>query len=237
MARLRHRRAIAVATLACVALSALLHAMVGSLGTLLHFPPSQPAIGQHAVLLSIVHFETRTPRPTPTPTPPPPILHVLPKPPAPPARAHPAIFATHPIRRGPNSAPGNPGPRAGPPVALPQPTAVAEIPTPEPAATPNPVETPIDARDQIIDATFRHEVKPRYPEMASFRGEEGTVIILLTIGPDGKVLEVRIAQSSGSLVLDQEALYSARASSYYPPEIDGKPAIMTYRVVYTFQLS
>lgn len=234
MARFSQRRAIAVVTLAFIALSAVLHATFGSLATLMHFPSSQPVIDQEAVLLSIVHFETRTPRPMPTATPPP-ILQPPPWPPAPSAHLHPTIFTRRAIKRGPSVMPALAKP--GLLVAPPQPTAIPATPTPGPIDTPNPVETPIDARDQIIDAAVKHLVKPRYPEMASFRGEEGTVIILLTIGPDGNVLDTRIAQSSGSLSLDQEAVYAAKHSSYFPPEIDGKPAIMTYRVVYTFQMS
>jgi protein TonB len=103
--------------------------------------------------------------------------------------------------------------------------------------TPTPVETPVDARDRIVAATFRHEVRPVYPDIAKYGDQEGTVVVLATIGPEGRVLSARIAQSSGSLAIDAEALRAAQASSYYPPEIDGKPAIMTYRIVYTFQLT
>jgi protein TonB len=103
--------------------------------------------------------------------------------------------------------------------------------------TPAPVETPVDARDRIVAATFRHEVRPVYPDIAKYGDQEGTVVVLATIGPEGRVLSARIAQSSGSLAIDAEALRAAQASSYYPPEIDGKPAIMTYRIVYTFQLT
>lgn len=234
MSRASQRRAIALLTFVFILLSAALHGTFGSLGTLVHFKTETPVAEQRAFPIIIQRLpKTPTPHPTPTPTPPP--VRLPPRPQLPQAPKHPAI-PLHPTVHAPTIR--APTTNDGAIVSQPQPTVVASA-TPQPATpeTPTPVETPIDARDQIIDASFRHEVKPRYPEMATVDGAEGTVVVLLTIGPDGNVLSARVAQSSGSLVLDQEALYAAKASSYYPPEIDGKPAIMTYRIVYTFQLS
>lgn len=88
----------------------------------------------------------------------------------------------------------------------------------------------------IIAAEFDHRVIPPYPSMAVDARWEGTVIVLLTIGPDG-VIEAHVGTSSGYAVLDRAALRAAEESTYRPPELNGKPAIETYRVIYTFNLS
>jgi protein TonB len=75
-----------------------------------------------------------------------------------------------------------------------------------------------------------------YPEEAQRTGEEGTVIVLLTIGPDG-VSDVRIWESSGYPALDREALRAAKESTYSVPEVNGEPATETYRVIYTFSIN
>jgi len=61
--------------------------------------------------------------------------------------------------------------------------------------------------------------------------------VLATVGPKGTVMSVSIEQSTGNKLLDDSALAAARASRFVPPEIDGKPATETYRIVYTFDLS
>ncbi|HET6893911.1 MAG TPA: TonB family protein [Candidatus Baltobacteraceae bacterium] len=52
----------------------------------------------------------------------------------------------------------------------------------------------------------------------------------MVIGPDGKVLETHIAQSSGSRALDEAALDAARETTYTPKIVcpyrcDRKPAV------------
>jgi protein TonB len=51
---------------------------------------------------------------------------------------------------------------------------------------------------------------PRYPADAIRQRHQGTVMLLLTIGPDGRPRQVTVDQSSGYAELDQAAIESAR---------------------------
>ena len=86
----------------------------------------------------------------------------------------------------------------------------------------------------VVDARFVDRVEPVYPDIAKEQGVGGTAIVLATIGSDGRVISVSIDQSTGNRQLDSAAAAAARSSRFEPPEIDGKPATETYRIVYTF---
>jgi len=110
-------------------------------------------------------------------------------------------------------------------------------PSPGPVGVASPAASaPADYRYIIVSARFIHRVQPDYPEQARTMGEEGTVIVTLTIGPDG-ISDVRVWESSGFTLLDQEALRAAKESTYSIPEVNGEPATETYRVIYTFSLN
>lgn len=108
-----------------------------------------------------------------------------------------------------------------------------------PSEAPEPLSSPmsVDARDIIISARFLHRVEPTYPEDAIVEGAEGTVIVLVTIGPDGSPSDVRVWVSSGNAALDRAALVAAERSTYAPPEVNGVPATQTYRIIYTFYVN
>ena len=88
----------------------------------------------------------------------------------------------------------------------------------------------------IVDAVFLRRCFPNYPDIARQAGWEGTVIVLVTIGPDG-VEDARIGATSGYPALDRAALETAKECTYRPPEVNGKPAVETYRIIYTFTLN
>ena len=66
----------------------------------------------------------------------------------------------------------------------------------------------------------------RMPQEAMENGWTGTTVVVLMMGVDGKIGEVKIAQSSGYDALDQQARIAAsRAKSFAatPPQLLGKP--------------
>jgi len=231
MASVRRRRAIAFATLAFVALSALIHFAVGPLATLLKFPEPDAAPKQLPFIITITKL-VHAPQPPRTPKPVPVrrvrVMMTQPR------RATPAKVRQMTRLTQPQAAAHVNQPVAAQPLPSP---AITPSPRGVVADTPAPIETPVDASDVIVDARFRNQQRPVYPDIAIFGDEEGTVVILVTIGPDGEIINARVEQASGSLAIDQAALKAAEASTYMPPEVDGQPATMTYRVVYTFQLS
>lgn len=104
-----------------------------------------------------------------------------------------------------------------PPIAVtsappsPTPAVVAAPPPSGPATVGNLDERRIEGRP------------PRYPLESRRRKEQGTVLLRLLIGTDGRVAQISIAQSSGFERLDQAALQAARSWRWQPMIRDGHP--------------
>ncbi len=74
----------------------------------------------------------------------------------------------------------------------------------------------VDIRVQI---QHRLQRAIRYPSLARAKGIEGVTIVVFSIQPEGQVIDLKIAQSSGSEILDEEALATVRRATplpYYP---------------------
>lgn len=102
-------------------------------------------------------------------------------------------------------------------------TTAATMPSsPQPAAPAQAAPTPnlLEAPKQISAGELRQLgcqiPRPEYPAKARRLEQEGTVVVSLTIGADGAVSAARIAQSSGSPLLDEAALASIRAGHCQP---------------------
>ena len=70
-----------------------------------------------------------------------------------------------------------------------------------------------------------------YPERAALRRLEGTVLLRMTVGPDGDVLDVELIQSSGHGSLDRAAIQAARGYRFEPGE-----GTITVSKPFTFRL-
>lgn len=68
------------------------------------------------------------------------------------------------------------------------------------------------------EITLKHKLAEHlfYPPDAVARGLEGEVRLLLTLDPHGRVLEARVASSSGHALLDQAAVDAAYAMRRIP---------------------
>ncbi|WP_305042072.1 energy transducer TonB, partial [Geoalkalibacter sp.] len=135
-------------------------------------------------------------------------------------------------------------PVAGPPEET-APTAAADQPLPElkellqlPQATENRLESQLrrkyraeveegnavwlDMEKDILISffqRFRNNIYGvwNYPRKAAERGEEGTCLLKVTVRRDGSVQSVQLMESSGSALLDQEAIRAVwRGASYGP---------------------
>lgn len=147
--------------------------------------------------------------PTPATPPPPPVVQIVPP------RAQPT-----------------PQPR----IATPQP-AVVDVPVVSDVGTPfveqASVEGPvIDTAPTIappgpvtgMSLEYVHASSPRYPRDAIRGGLEGTVMLQVLVGVDGKPIEVALHRSSGHRVLDQEAVrHVLRQWTFRPAMRDGVP--------------
>lgn len=76
-----------------------------------------------------------------------------------------------------------------------------------------------------------------YPAMSKRLGEEGTVVLLLTVSDEGRVTEAKIDQSSGFERLDEAASKEAvRSWRFLPGTRNGKAETMQFRLKVTFSL-
>lgn len=63
---------------------------------------------------------------------------------------------------------------------------------------------------------------PEYPSAAKRAEEQGTVVLLFLVGPDGKVKESKVQSSSGSARLDEAARNALSLCRFTPGTVDGK---------------
>ncbi len=79
--------------------------------------------------------------------------------------------------------------------------------------------------------------KPPYPARSRDLGEEGTVIIAILVGEDGKVRDSRVATSSGHPLLDGSALATVRQKwRFRPGRSAGEPVERWVRVPVEFRI-
>ena len=174
------------------------------------------------------------------------LISALLTPPAAPAPPVPQPAAAEPVQQ-PVVRKTQPVPAPAPrPVAAPDPTPSPAAPTatsePQPAAPS--VTTPMSAAPTaapapapaarvempITDADYLQNPPPAYPRMSFRLGEEGTSVIRVLIGPDGRALDAQVAKSSGYARLDQAAEATARSWRYVPGKRGGVPEAMWVNV-------
>ena len=79
-------------------------------------------------------------------------------------------------------------------------------------------------------------VMPVYPRESREKGEEGRVVISLTIRADGMAADIKVVESSGYPRLDQAALEAVRNSTFIPATRFGLPIDSTKKIAFTFRL-
>ena len=86
-----------------------------------------------------------------------------------------------------------------------------------------PVQAPLSVSDANEIPSWKRKVvallerNKRYPAMARARNDKGTAQLAFSLDRQGKVTAARVAQSSGSVALDQEALDLLRRAQPFPP--------------------
>ena len=136
-----------------------------------------------------------------------------------------------------------------PPPYVPPPDIVIDLPTatkgpttalvvsdkPRPVAPPPPPKTVKKAPE--IDPKFKRRFQPDYPPTSRRLGEEGSVVLQVLVGTDGKVQDGKVQTSSGFPRLDEAALkHALRAWRFTPGTEDGKPVTAWHSVKVTFRI-
>jgi protein TonB len=176
-------------------------------------------------------------KPPPPPPPPPPSPKMVAPPPPfiPPPEI---VVATPPpvtntIQVTTRTAPPEPAPMV--PTAPP----VMDAPvnqTPTPAAPPAPpLPKPSVRTAPVIDAKKGCE-EPEYPSASRRNEETGTVLLRFLIDVDGRVIDSKIATSSGFSRLDRAARDALSRCVFKPGTVDGKPEQSWADIRYTWKL-
>ena len=116
------------------------------------------------------------------------------------------------------------------PPAPPPPRAVA-APAPE---IPGPTGVPL-ARGDSPEPIAGQNPPPRYPSAALRRGESGTVMVRVEVGPDGVPTSTSLVAGSGSRELDRAALDAVRRWRFRPAQMAGRPTVGSVVVPINFQ--
>jgi len=92
-----------------------------------------------------------------------------------------------------------------------KPKNIKKIVKPEPAvikpvAAASPLPTPIVKSPIFVSPEPSYQPKPKYPNIARRRGQEGVVILEISVSNSGNVNRALVVESSGSSALDRAAL-------------------------------
>ncbi len=90
---------------------------------------------------------------------------------------------------------------------------VVSLPDTKPTAAAVGGETTTSAR---FDADYLHNPAPQYPPVSQRRGEEGKVILRVSVTPQGIVESIEIKTSSGSSRLDEAAANTVKHWKFIP---------------------
>lgn len=164
----------------------------------------------------------------PKPEPPKPEPEPEPEPVAPEAveAAKPEPPRPEPVKDAPKPKPPNPPPKPPKP-APPKPKAAETESAPESREESARVESAPVALGRIA---------PSYPRMARRRGHEGTVVVEVEVGADGKVERATVLSRSGHDELDESALKAVRGASFAPAKAGGAGVRGRLRLSFEFRL-
>jgi TonB family protein len=182
--------------------------LVGLLGFVLHYdrprqrtPPSEPLLAQQ--------LQVELDPPTPPEIEPPPLDPLTPPPP-PDALAPSAIV--QPI------AVAQPGPAIAFAVPVPGPTRIVDANRAEYASRPvvSTQAAPQPVKQLILGEGEGKQPKPDYPDLARRRRQEGTVVVRLSVGEDGRVASAEAVEPSPWPLLNEAALKVVRERWRFP---------------------
>ena len=116
-----------------------------------------------------------------------------------------------------------------PPVASTAPTAITTVRPPAPAPT-----APVTVMPKLDSA---HSSQPDYPPQSRRMGQQGSVILQVLVDPDGRVVDSKLVQTSGSQVLEEAALSGVKTNyRFVPGTVDGKPQQMWFTIKFNWKL-
>jgi protein TonB len=186
------------------------------------------------------------PAPVPLPEPPPPTPvaehEPLPAPPLPPpplTQMSSEIAIHEPAARPPPPEFALPEPSARPSVSAPPAPAAGggDAAAPHPAVESGSGSGAGGAAGHIDGhPSLERTIRPVYPLGSRRRGEEGTVVLDVTVGPDGRASRVALVTSSGFPELDSAAERAAAQARFKPGKRNGRAVEASARLTLVFRL-
>lgn len=167
------------------------------------------------------------------------------------------------VQPKPEQKPVPPKPREIPPEVpviehvepLPEPVSVARDPVPEPvvvappappvvapvATAPPPPPAPVAPSEPVIaprfDAAYLNNPAPTYPALAKRKGEQGAVMLRVSVSAEGRPQEVQLHKSSGSSALDRAAIAAVRQWTFVPAKRGSEAVAAWVQVPINFQFN
>ena len=93
-----------------------------------------------------------------------------------------------------------------------------------------------DAPVRVSNPNYAGACPIAYPERARKRNQQGTVVVHALIGPDGKPIEVAVAQSSGHRLLDEAAQEAIAGCAFVPQKVGGRAVKAIVEIPIPFKL-
>lgn len=177
-----------------------------------------------------------------------------------------AMAPREPPRTAKRPAPSARPPRAAQPIVRPQPQPLAlpkeasvpeptfTVPPPEPRAAPEPPAVREPPREvsragpkgdsapaekitpPVFSAAYLRNPQPVYPLSARRRGEQGTVLLKVSVTREGAAAGVDVEKTSGHAALDQAALEAVRKWRFAPARRGTEPIESSVLVPIVFRL-
>jgi protein TonB len=120
------------------------------------------------------------------------------------------------------------------PSSMPAKTSPSAPPMPAPPAKQSAAIS--DAPVRVTNPNYAGACPIAYPERARRRNQEGTVVVHALIGPDGKPIEVSVAQSSGHRLLDEAAQEAISHCAFVPQKVGGRAVKAIVEIPIPFKL-
>jgi protein TonB len=144
-----------------------------------------------------------------------------------------------------------------PPPPPPKPQPAQQPSAPQPRASPPPVQHALQAPeinlggtdsetnaivsgDRVVPASVDaayHNKEPVYPPEAVRRAEQGAVLLVIHVSPDGLADGVDVLQGSGYVLLDQAARDAVERWRFLPAVKDGQPMPFDMKLRVVFHLN
>ncbi len=90
--------------------------------------------------------------------------------------------------------------------------------------------------DRFIPAVTVSLPEPSYPRVCRRRGQEGTVVLSVVIGADGRPGKIRVADTSGFARLDRAASDALKKAVFGPARRSGVDVVSIRKIAYTFRI-